>query len=43
MKEQRAIACDVQWADNGPDRTGLPVTPRLAFADQCRACWADNP
>jgi hypothetical protein len=20
--------------DNGPDRTGLPVTPRLAFADQ---------
>jgi hypothetical protein len=30
------MALDVQLGDSGPVRTALPVTPRLAFAGQCR-------
>jgi len=32
--DDSALSSDREMEDNGPDRTGLPVTPRLAFADQ---------
>ena len=35
--DDSALSSDREMEDNGPDRTGLPVTPRLAFADQILA------